>query len=141
MGHIQSFRSVCLVTSRFKMMKLVLVLFVATVLISRSASNPVRHAKGVSIGGNVGHVCNSEKDRGCAGAQNGSINSTGKGPIQTGSGTTIHGNAGHVCNNETGEGCGGAQNGSTGKKKKRSIAQILNNILSRKSRSANPGVR
>merc|ERR1712038_1489790 len=72
---IQSFRSVCLVTSRFKMMKLVLVLFVATVLISRSASNPVRHAKGVSIGGDVGHVCNNETGQGCGGAQNGS---TGK---------------------------------------------------------------
>merc|ERR1712038_2018710 len=107
MGHIQSFRSVCLVTSRFKMMKLVLVLFVATVLISRSASNPVRHAKGVDIRGNVGHVCNSEQDSGCAGAQNGSINSGSKGlgPIQTGSGLIIDGHVGQdVCNMETGEG-------------------------------------
>merc|ERR1711936_962234 len=62
--------SVLYITSKFNMMKLVLVLFVTIMVISRVASNPVRAFSGQTIG-DIGNLCQGGASGTCTGAQNG----------------------------------------------------------------------
>jgi len=94
------------------------VLFVTTVLISRSASNPVRNSKqwgGQVINGGVGSLCQGTSGA-CNGPQNGQSGQAGQDHH------TINGGVGSLCQGGAPGSCTGAQNGQHNNgKKKRSI--------------------
>merc|ERR1712038_1210042 len=111
--------SVLYKTSKFNMMKLVLVLFVTIMVISRVASNPVnqpREPRAFSgqIIGDIGNLCQGGESGSCNGEQVGTI---GGGAIKPSSIDQV----GNLCQGGESGTCTGAQNGQHHGKKRRSV--------------------
>merc|ERR1712061_210395 len=101
--------SVLYKTSKFNMMKLVLVIFVTIMVISRVASNPVnqpREPRAFSgqIIGDIGNLCQGGASGSCNGEQVGAI---GNGAIKPSSIDQV----GNLCQGGESGTCTGAQNG------------------------------